>query len=106
MVSEKRYERKVWSNADRLHAGEAILDSGDPRQAMRELMRQYKLQPYQVYAWIGQAAMARAVDARGMTEIRAPRVTTRPRAPQVSGENAELTSALRTLTDILSKRAT
>lgn len=113
VTSERKHERKVWSNADRLRAGEAILDSGDPRQAMRELLRQYKLQPYQVYAWIGQVAVSRAADSRGVVELRAPRVTEHPRPKatarirdlEPAGDD-ELASALRMLTNALSKRAT
>lgn len=96
---DKKYERKTWDAIGKREAADAILDSRDPRQAMRELMRSYKLQPYQVYAWIGQAAVARAATAVGKgSEIRAPKVVDLPAAKRAAAAaraaEAEVTADL------------
>lgn len=49
-------ERKKWDAAEKRATAEDILDG---KLDYQDVLRRYKLQPYQLQAWIGQAAMAR-----------------------------------------------
>lgn len=57
--SESSSSRKIWDAVTRRETADAILEADDPVSLFREIARKHKLQAYQLYAWVGQAAIAR-----------------------------------------------
>src|SRR5579859_2970929 len=52
-------ESRRWDSVTRRETADAILDAENPVEAFKETAKKWRLQPYQLYAWVGQAAIAR-----------------------------------------------
>src|SRR5579859_1732136 len=52
-------ESRRWDTVTRRETADAILDAENPVQAFKDTAKKWRLQPYQLYAWVGQAAIAR-----------------------------------------------
>jgi len=59
MANSSEVGRKTWDAVTRRETADAILDAENPVQAFKDVAKRHRLQPYQLYAWVGQAAIAR-----------------------------------------------
>jgi len=59
MANSSEVGRKTWDSVTRRETADAILDAENPVQAFKDVAKRNRLQPYQLYAWVGQAAIAR-----------------------------------------------
>lgn len=90
-MSAKEVERKTWDAVAKREVANQILDG---KVLVEEVRRRYSLQAYQLYAWIGQAAVARLNKAHQLPAA-PPRRHEKPEAP-----TAKLTE-LEGLSDLL-----
>lgn len=65
MTPDNKVERKKWDRETRMETAQKILDG---ELSFGEVLKRYRVQPYQLYAWVGQAALARE-RVRGETPL-------------------------------------
>jgi transposase-like protein len=54
MANASQDRRKSWDDKTKLAKAEEILSAKDRREAYERIKRELEIQPYQLYAWIGQ----------------------------------------------------